>query len=122
MSGDMMAILDLARLGLASALIAGGIGFVLLGAIGMLRFPDFYTRLHAFSVTQTIGGALLLAGLALAAWDLAIALKLLLLALLMAAAAPTLAHLTANAGHAAGLAPLSGAYVAPRPGAREPRS
>ncbi len=129
MNGDASAILDLVRLGLAGVLIAAGLGFVLLGAVGMLRFPDFYTRLHAFSVTETIGGALLLAGLALAAWDMAIALKLLLLALLMAAAAPTIAHLTANAGHAAGLAPLSGDYVAPRPGAnsgansgvREPR-
>ncbi|MEJ0060494.1 MAG: hypothetical protein WDM79_13375 [Terricaulis sp.] len=43
-------------------------------------------------------------------------LRLALLAALIVAMAPTLAHLAANAAHGAGLSPLAGPYVAPRPG------
>lgn len=39
--------------------------FVLVGGIGMLRFPDFFTRLHAVGVTDTLGSWLMLAGLML---------------------------------------------------------
>lgn len=106
--------LEAARLALSGALI--GIGFVFMtgGALGMLRFPDFYTRLHAAGVSDAVGGVILIAGLALASWDPAIAWKLLLLAALISATAPSVAHLSANAAHAGGLAPIAGAYKAAR--------
>lgn len=109
-------ILEAARLALSGALI--GIGFVFMagGAVGMLRFPDFYTRLHAAGVSDAVGGVILIAGLALANWDPAIAWKLLLLAALISVSSPTIAHLSANAAHAGGLAPIAGAYKAARPG------
>lgn len=116
-------VLDAARQGLGGVIVFAGLIFVVGGAIGFLRFPDFFTRLHATSTADGLGGALVALGLALAAPSIEIALKLGLLAALIAALAPTLAHVAASAAHAAGLAPLVGPYTAPRPGAaarREP--
>ena len=47
---------------IASALMAVGAGWTLLGVLGLLRFPDVYTRLHATGLASTGGIALLLAG------------------------------------------------------------
>ncbi len=117
-----MAAMEIVRLGLGGVFVVAGLFFLLGGAIGVLRFPDFYTRLHAARVSDAVGATVLLVGLAIMA-DGAVAVKLVLLAALTAALGPTLSHLLANAAHAAGLAPLSGAYVAPRPGEkREPQS
>lgn len=113
----MLALFDLVRLACAGVLMAAGLVAILLGVLGMLRFPDFYTRLHANAVTDALGAGLILAGLALAAWEWQIALKLALLASLYAALTPAMSHVLASAAHGAGLAPLSGAYRAPRPGA-----
>ncbi len=109
--------LDFARMIVGGALIAIGLGFMLGGAIGVLRFPDFYTRLHAARAGDGVGAAIFLAGLAVLSADLAIALRLGLLALLVTALAPILGHLGANSAHVGGLAPLAGPYKAPRPGA-----
>ena len=46
-------------------LACGGV-FCVVGGIGLLRMPDFYTRVHAASVTETLGGGLILAGVLLA--------------------------------------------------------
>ena len=113
--------LEIVRLALGSVFVAAGLFFLLGGALGVLRFPDFYTRLHAARVSDAVGATVLLVGLAIMA-NGQVAVKLVLLAALTAALGPTLSHLLANAAHAAGLAPLAGPYVAPRPGAkREPR-
>ncbi len=58
-------------------LLIGGGFFVLVGGIGILRLPDLYTRMHAASLTDTmgtvmiLGGIMLQAGLSLAALKLA---------------------------------------------------
>lgn len=93
-----------------------GLALIVGGAIGGLRFPDFYTRLHASRVADGLGPVLVLIGLAIPS-DPATAIRLLLLAVLIAAIGPTLSQLAAGAAHAGGLAPLAGRYVAPRPGA-----
>lgn len=115
----MDATFDVLRTVAGGALIAVGLTFILGGAIGMLRFPDFYTRVHAARAADGIGAAVFLAGLAILSGDLAIALRLGLLALLVTALAPILGHFSANAAHVGGLAPLVGPYKAPRPGARQ---
>lgn len=112
-------IMEALRFSGAGLLIAIGLAFIAGGAIGLLRFPDFYTRLHAVGASDGLGAVIFIAGLALAAWDAAIVARLVLLALLIAAVSPTLNHLAANAAHAAGLAPLAGPYTAPRPGGRK---
>ena len=39
----------------SAGLLAAGSIFVLIGAFGLIRFPDFYTRLHAAGITDTLG-------------------------------------------------------------------
>jgi multicomponent Na+:H+ antiporter subunit G len=117
----MAALIDLARLGLGGVLAALGIAALCGGALGLLRFPDFYTRIHAASVIG-VGAVLIAAGLVAGAAELAMALRLGAFAALLAVLSPTLAHVVAGAGHAAGLAPLAGRYAAPRPGAAKERA
>ena len=49
---------------LAGFLICSGVFFLLMGAVGLLRFPDFYTRMHAAGKCDTLGSLLVLTGLA----------------------------------------------------------
>ena len=55
-------------------LLAGGF-LGITGAIGLLRFPDFYTRVHAASVTDTLCVGFILAGLALQSTDILMMVK-----------------------------------------------
>ena len=50
--------------GLSWIAIVGGLFFMLVGSLGMLRMPDVYTRLHAAGITDTMGAGLLLLGMA----------------------------------------------------------
>ena len=63
-------------------LIAGGL-FCVLGAVGLVRMPDFYTRMHAASVIETLGVGLILLGLLLQAGFTLVAVKLLIIGLLI---------------------------------------
>lgn len=72
-------------------LLLGGI-LTLTGAVGLLRLPSFFTRLHAASVTETLGATLLIIGIMLdTGWTLDAA-KLMLLILIMIVANPTITH------------------------------
>jgi multicomponent Na+:H+ antiporter subunit G len=59
-------------------LLLAGAGFYLGGTLGLLRFPDTLTRLHAPAKADNLGLGFLVAGLALQADGLAVAVKLLL--------------------------------------------
>lgn len=86
-------------------LLAGG-GFVLIGNIGLVRLPDFYTRLHAAGITDTLGAGLILIGLAfLAGWSL-ITVKLILIALFLLITSPTASHALAKSALHGKLKPL----------------
>ena len=87
------------------ALLMGGSLFCIVGGVGTLRFPDFYTRLHPAGVTDTLGAALLLAGMSLQAGFSLITVKLVLIFLLLMLTSPTASHATARAALAADLAP-----------------
>ena len=88
-----------------ACLVAGSF-FCVVGGIGLLRMPDFYTRIHAASVTEPLGPGLLLLGLLLQAGPTLIAAKLVALGLLVFFASPTAAHALASAAMTRGLAPL----------------
>jgi multicomponent Na+:H+ antiporter subunit G len=87
------------------SLTAGGL-FCIIGGIGMLRMPDFYTRLHAASVIETLGGGLILFGLLLQAGFTLVAVKLIIVGLLVFFASPTATHALAKAAMERGLKPL----------------
>jgi multicomponent Na+:H+ antiporter subunit G len=63
--------------------LMGGVLFALIGGAGLLRLPDFYTRLHAAGVTDTLGAGLILLGLMLQGGLTLITVKLLLILLFL---------------------------------------
>lgn len=85
-------------------LMAGGaLGIV--GGIGIHRFPDFYSRLHAAGITDTLCAMLILLGLGLqAGWSIA-AFKLALIFVFLFLTSPTASHALANAAQHSGLKP-----------------
>ena len=86
-------------------LAAGGL-FSMVGGIGMLRMPDFYTRVHAASVNDTLGAGLILLGLLLqAGWTL-VGAKLVIIGLLIFFTSPAATHALAKAALGRGLHPL----------------
>ncbi len=64
--------------------LGAGSAFVLAGGIGILRLPDFYTRIHAAGITDTMGAWLIVVGLMFSAgWTLITAKLLMLLVFLV---------------------------------------
>ncbi len=86
-------------------LVAGSL-FCVVGAVGLIRMPDFYTRMHAASVIETLGAGLILLGLVLQAGLTLVAVKLLLIGVLIFFASPTATHALARAAMVRGLKPL----------------
>lgn len=90
---------------IAGALILFGALFIFAGAVGTIRFPDFYTRLHAATKLVTLGGVGLFGGAAVAlAGELATG-RVLLVALFFFLTAPLSGYMIARAGYLRGLAP-----------------
>ena len=85
-------------------LATGGLACIV-GGVGMLRMPDFYTRIHAASVSDAVGAGLILAGLVLqAGWTL-VALKLVVVGLLIFFTSPAATHALARAALDRGVEP-----------------
>ena len=95
-----------------ACLLVGGF-FCLVGAIGLVRMPDFYTRMHAASVTDTLGAGLVLLGLMLQAGLTLVTVKLLMVGLLLFFSAPVAAHALTKAAMMRGLAPKLDVEVPP---------
>lgn len=89
-------------------LLAAGGFFVVTGGIGMLRLPDFYTRMHAAGITDTLGAELILFGLFLQAGLSIAGFKLLAILFFLFFTSPTATHAVANAAWTAGLRPILG--------------
>lgn len=77
---------------LAALLLAAALFFTLAAVVGILRLPDFYTRLHAVAKCDTAGLSLAVLALALLSGDPSVAIKLLLVCLFVAVAGPTATH------------------------------
>lgn len=77
--------------------LAFGSFFVLTGVIGILRMPDIFTRLHAASLTDSLGLELILIGLMINSGFTLATLKLLLIAIFILITGPTATHALANA-------------------------
>jgi multicomponent Na+:H+ antiporter subunit G len=89
----------------AAALILLGAGFGLTAAIGVLRLPDLYTRLHAASKAGAVGAGLVLAAVALVSFDGSVALRACLGVFFLLLSTPVSAHLLARAALKAGERP-----------------
>ncbi|MBS1211242.1 MAG: mrpG [Proteobacteria bacterium] len=94
---------------LSGIFLAGGAFFCLVGGIGLIRMPDFYTRMHAASVTETLGAGLMLVGMMLHAGLTLVTAKLILIGLLIFLASPASSHALAKSALMSGLKPLLGA-------------
>jgi len=81
------------------ALFAGALFFVA-GTVGLLRFPDLYTRLHAVTKAENLGLGLLALGLMILADSWAEALRAALVWVLVVMASATNAHLVAQGAEA----------------------
>ncbi|MGW8222222.1 MAG: monovalent cation/H(+) antiporter subunit G [Syntrophobacteria bacterium] len=82
-----------------------GMPFFLSGTVGLLRFPDIYTRLHALTKADNVGLGLVTMGAMLQAESWVIALKLLLIWLLILVTSATSCHLVARAALRRGIRP-----------------
>jgi multicomponent Na+:H+ antiporter subunit G len=99
---------ELVRFPLGGALCLLGAILCVVGTIGILRFPDFYTRLHAASITDTSGAGLVLLGMALMAPNWLVLVKLFCMLGFLVLTSATGSHALANAAHTAGLQPKIG--------------
>ena len=97
-------MIDVLYLGAAAVLVVGSL-FSLLAALGLVRFPDLYTRLHAASKAGVMGAGLVLLSLALVSMDIAIILRSLVAILFIILTTPVSAHLLARSAYATGLNP-----------------
>ena len=90
---------------LSAVLLIAGTVFFLAGTLGLLRFPDVYTRLHALTKADNVGLGLLVVGLAVQAESWAAAGKLLLIWLLVLLAGASVAHLVSRRALQRGIQP-----------------
>ena len=97
----MSALLDI----LSWLLLIGGSFFVVTGGIGLVRMPDFFTRLHPSGLVDTMGATLIVAGLVLQADDWQVAVKLILVLVFLYLTGPTATHAVAHAALDGGLKP-----------------
>lgn len=91
---------------LSWALILAGSAFVVIGALGLVRMPDLYTRMHAASVTDTLGVGFLMLGMILQAGFSLVSLKLLMILVAFFFIAPVVTHALARACLHEGIEPM----------------
>jgi multicomponent Na+:H+ antiporter subunit G len=90
-----------------------GILVLAFGVVGILRLPDFYTRMHAAGKTDSLGAVLVVLGFALyngqslALADLLVSLKILFIAVFIFIASPTATHAVMQTAIALGVKPWS---------------
>jgi multicomponent Na+:H+ antiporter subunit G len=99
-------IVELLRDVLAGVLIVGGGIFVVIGAIGLNRMPDVFTRMHATSVSDTLGVGLMIAGMMVEAGFSLVSARLLFLLLFLWFTGSVATHALARAALAAGVKPV----------------
>jgi multicomponent Na+:H+ antiporter subunit G len=101
-------------------LLLTGSGFAIVGAIGLLRFPDVYARMHAAGITDTLGAGLIVGGLMVQAGFTQVTIKLGLILIFMMFTSPTSTYALANAAFSRGLKPVLGGEASDRkPDSRE---
>ena len=98
--------------------ILGGLFFMIVGTIGVVRMPDVYTRLHAAGMTDTMGAGLLLLGMCFQAGLTLVLVRLILIYAFLLFTSPISSHALASAALSGGLEPYT--VPADRPGEVSP--
>lgn len=88
-----------------ACIVAGGL-FCIIGGVGLVRMPSFFTRMHAASLIDTLGAGLILLGLVIQAGFTLVSVKLAMIGVLLLFASPTATHALARAALARGVDPL----------------
>ena len=89
----------------AMVLMLGGVFFLTVSSLGLLRLPDFYARTHAVGKSETLGSILMLSGLAVYnGWELS-TFKILFILIFVLIANPTATHAISRAALRSGLPP-----------------
>ena len=94
-------ILDYAIAILVSTLLVTGAAFSLVASLGLIRFPDVYSRMHAASMAGTIGSGLILLAFIILSPEFGMAARAFATFLFLALTAPVAAHLLAHAAFVA---------------------
>ena len=86
----------------AAALLIGA-AFVFIAALGALRFPDVYTRMHAVSKATTLGLGCMLIGVAVSFPHLGVIAKIAVVLLFIFFTTPIATHMIARAAYLTGV-------------------
>jgi len=87
------------RIIISYILMMGACFFAIVTVVGLFRFPDVYTRIHAAAVVLTISGVLLTFGVSIYVWELFLSLKILLIGLFFLVSNPMATHAIARASY-----------------------
>lgn len=101
-----MQALDLLRDVLGWVLLVGGGLLVIVGALGLIRMPDMYTRMHAASVTDTLAAGMMLIGMMVMAGFTLITIKLIIILVFILFTSPCASYALGNAALSQGLRPI----------------
>lgn len=88
-------------------LLLGGVFFSIVGAIGLLRLPDLFSRMHGSGMTDTLGAGLILSGLALHSGVDLVTAKLVAVLFFTLITSPTATHALCRAALASGVRPVT---------------
>jgi len=99
-----MSIAEIAALAGSAVVVVGSV-FMVIGALGVIRMPDVFTRLHAASVSDTFGVGLILIGLILVGGLTLVSVKLAFLVGFLFLTGPVATHAVARAALDAGVKP-----------------
>ena len=97
----MSSVLDI----LSWAAILSGSAFLVVAGVGLLRLPDFFSRVHALGIQDTLSAGLIILGLLLQSDDWLVGVKLVLVLVFVLITGPTAAHALARAALHAGFRP-----------------
>lgn len=87
---------------LGGCLLVAGAVFTLLAAVGVIRLPDLYTRMHAASKAGAVGGGLILLAVAVVGQDAAVSMRAIIGIVFLLLTTPISAHLLARASYISG--------------------
>lgn len=85
--------------------LISGSAFCVIGGLGLIRLPDFYSRMHGAGITDTLGAGLVLIGLMFQGGGSLVTVKLVMILIFALIASPTSTHALAKAAYKSGLKP-----------------